>query len=116
MGTGDIYLVQRVHHARFFIDMFFGKGRHADDRVHRRTDIVGHVGKELFLRRVRVFCLGKFRAQRLDRCVIRQQERRPVRQRQPFRHVSALKLLRLKDDLSFPVDDRELPCHGRCLL
>ena len=45
-------LAQAVLHASRIIHMAAGDARHADDRVHRRADIVAHVGKELALRPV----------------------------------------------------------------
>ena len=46
-GLGD--LLQAVLHALLVVDVGRGDGGHADDAVHGRADVVGHVGKEVGL-------------------------------------------------------------------
>ena len=46
MRRGRIDLVEAVQKLGFFVDVLSGQGAHADDGIHWRTDVMGHIGKK----------------------------------------------------------------------
>ena len=65
MIAGRKNLLQTIPDLLFVVDMVDGDGGKADDRIHRRADIVGHVGKESALGLVGMLRLHQGILQRL---------------------------------------------------